>query len=558
MPSIRRALVLTVLAVTAAGATFAFVRPTNDYAFFDPLIDLKAVISERYVDAPDEAALQLGAIRGMIETLNDPYTFYVPPSDTREFSKEITGEYIGIGISVLQRDGWLTVITPLEDSPAYEAGIQAEDRIVEIEGTSTFNIAADAAVDLLAGKPGTPVHIVVERAGQRIPLAITRETIVTRTVKGFHRDGEDGGWNHLIDPQRRIAYVRLTQFNATTLDEFNTALAAVGAPDAAGGPSASRPLAGLIVDVRGNPGGLLSQAVAIADLFLVEGVIVSTRGRAVSEDVKRASALGTLPDFPLAILIDGRSASASEILAAALVENDRAIAIGSRSFGKGSVQGVLGLPTAPGAQLKITEQRYYTPNGRSLHRTTGATQWGVDPSPGFYIPVSDEERADVLRLRREEEIIRDRGSRAPADAGWSDPAWIVDHLKDAQLAAALQAVQGRIDSGAWTPTGQDGISGDALLLDELARNELARERLLRELSRVQRRVNELEAVTKAGDVAPADDLWPDATDLTGGEVQVLDKDGRPISRLRITGPDLERWLIDAPVEPEAEPAGGSR
>jgi carboxyl-terminal processing protease len=545
MPTLPRPLFLCALAFTAGASALALIRPQSDYAFFDPLIDVKAAVSARFVDEPDVAAMQAGAMRGMLEALNDPFTFYVPPEQTREFSKEITGEYVGIGISVLQRDGWLTVVTPLEDSPAFDAGIMADDRIVEIEGTSTLNLDPDAAVDLLSGAPGTKVSIVVEREGTRLPMEVERRTIVTKTVKGVHREGPDGQWNHIIDPARRIAYIRITQFNAATLDEFNAALAAAG-----GGSAAT--LGGLVIDVRGNPGGLLTQAIGIADLFLKEGVIVSTRGRTISEQVNRATSLGTLPDFPVAVLIDGRSASASEIVAAAIVENGRGITVGSRTFGKGSVQSVMTLPTVPGGELKLTEQRYYTPSGRSLHRTPEAKEWGVDPSPGFYIPVNDQERVDVLRLRREEEIIRDRGAESESD--WSSPDWILAHLSDSQLAGALRAVQGRIDSGQWSPTGQEGISGDAVLLEELSRVEQARERLLRELARLAEREEELESITSAADIAPDADLWPDSVEVIGGELVVTDKDGKPVAKLRITGPNLEQWLIDAPVEP-AGPGG---
>lgn len=542
-----RSALFALLATAVVGSTVAVVRGPS-YAFFDPLIDLKAAISERFVDAPDEAAMQAGAMKGMLDALNDPYTFYVPRENTREFSKGITGEYVGIGVSVLQKDGWLTVVTPLEDSPAFDAGIQADDRIIEIEGKSTLNLDPDAAVTLLAGAPNTEVNIVIERAGRHIPMKVKRQTIVTRTVKGFHRDGPNGQWNHLIDPQRRIAYIRLTQFNATSLDEFNAALASVHA-SATEGPDK---LGGLVIDLRGDPGGLLTTAIGIADLFLKDGVIVSTRGRTIPEQVNRATEPGTLPDFPIAILIDGQSASASEILSAALVENNRAIAVGSRSFGKGSVQSVMTLPTVPGGELKVTEQRYYTPSGRCLHRLPDSTQWGVDPTVGFYIPVNDQERIEALKARRDEEIIRDR-SNADSAADWSNPDWIVGHLKDSQLGAALKAVQGKVDTGEWKATGKEGIAGDAILLDELSRIEGARQRLLRELTRLQDRQDQLEAVTKASDVKPPNDLWPDETDITGGEVTITDKDGKPITRLRITGADLERWLMDAPVESETKP-----
>jgi len=291
-------------------------------------------------------------------------------------------------------------------------------------------------------------------------------------------------------------------------------------------------------------------------MFLADGVIVSTRGRAVPEEVTRARDEGTLPDFPVAILINGQSASASEVLAGALVENGRAVAIGTRSFGKGSVQALFTLERN-GAQLKITEQHYYLPSGRLLHRTEGAVEWGVDPSPGFYVPMTERQAVEMLRVRREEEIIRsgDAAQAAERDKNWSDPAWILDHLKDQQLAAAVQAVQLRIEAGEWRPTGQEAPAGAALAAEELQAADNLRERLIREIDKIDRRIEAL--TSAAGDARPPaePDFWPDDLDLDGATVQVLDKGGKPVATLRVpTARWLERALIDAGAESQAGPA----
>ncbi len=493
----------------------------------------------------------------MLEALNDPYTVYVPPADVGEFTKDLTLDYVGIGVQVNTEGGWLTVVTPLEDSPAFKAGIMARDRIVEVEGKSTFGLTSDQCVELLTGEPGTPVNIVVERDGQKLPMTIERNRIQARTVKSFHwqpggaDNGESGGkWQFLLDPARRIAYIRLTQFTPTSSAEVRAALESVGAHKGE--------LGGLILDLRFNGGGVLQEATAIADMFLKEGVIVSTRGRAHPEQVTRATPDGDMTDFPIAVLINAQSASASEVLAGALTENNRAIAVGTRSFGKGLVQGVLSLPSAKGAQIKITEQRYYLPSGRCIQRSDESPDWGVDPTQGFFVPMTDAETAEMLRVRRAEEIVRNAATESAPD--WSNPDWIVDHSKDKQLAAAVKAVQARIDGGAWTPTGQENPAGGAQVRDDLAQAEAFRERLLRELERIQRRIDTLETAAAPEDQPAPTDLWADESDPQGGRLEVFDKEGKLVARLKVTGANLERWLMDAGVEKEpvapAAPGGG--
>lgn len=537
------------LSVVASAVAFSGAGG-DDYKFLDPLIDVKEMLSQRYVDVPDDQALQTGAINGMIEVLNDPYTVYVPPADRTEFTKELTGEYVGIGASVQSIDGWLTIVSPLEDSPAYRAGLMADDRVVEIDGKSTHKIEIEDCIKLLTGTPGTSVKLTIERKGERIEIPIVRDNIKTKSVKGFHREEADANrWMFLIDPVRRIGYVRLTQFTPACADEMAKALESAGASEGK--------LAGLVLDLRGNPGGLLNEATRIADMFLREGVIVSTKGRAHPEEITRAEAPGTLPDFPIAVLVNGQSASASEVLSGALVENNRAIVVGTRSFGKGLVQGVLPLPSGNGGELKITEQKYYLPSGRCIQRTDDSADWGVDPSPGFYVPMTDEETLEMLLARRDQDIMRQNGAPHDAAASWSDPDWILSKLKDKQLAAAVKAVQQKVDGGDWKPTGLAAAEKGAVLGGELQKLRVARERLARELIRLDRRaeVLELGGATKGDD---SEDFWSDSLDLTGGALKVFDKDGNLVTTLSITGRNLERWLLDADVkkpEPAAEGAG---
>jgi carboxyl-terminal processing protease len=533
-----------ILGVAVVGSTVALTR-TNDYAFFDPLLEIKGLVSQRYVEEPDLKAMQLAAIKGMVDSLDDPYTVFVPSAESREFEKELTGDFVGIGVQIVIRDGWLTVVTPLEDSPAFAAGIMAEDRIVEISGKSTFGLSSSQCIELLSGEPGTKVDIVVERGGEKVPMTVERQRIIARTVKGFHWQSESesatrGAWQYFIDPQRKIAYLRITQFTPTTGAEFAEAIRTMGAADGS--------VKGLILDLRWNPGGVLQEAVKIADLFLKDGVIVSTRGRAHPEDVSRATSDGTLPDFPVAVLINGGSASASEVLSGALTENNRAIAIGTRTFGKGLVQGVMSLPSGVG-QLKITEQRYYLPSGRSLQRDDSSPDWGVDPTRGFYVPMTEEETSAMIEARGEADVLR----TGKPDEGWANPETILATLKDKQLAAALTALQKKLDlpdASEWEPTGEQLPKGNSLASGDLDRAQKLRDRMERELIKLDRKIEALQ--TASADAAKVRDLWPDSAQLSGGYLDVYDRDGKKVAKLRITGQDLERWLLDADVKKDDE------
>ncbi len=532
---------LVVLAGAVFGSTLAVSRK-SDYAFMDPIIDVHHLLKEKFVDEVDQEKLRQGAIRGMVEALDDPYTVYVPPSDSAEFTKQLTGEYVGIGAQVDLEDGWLKIVSPLEDSPAFRAGLMADDRVVEIGGTSTHNVGVDKCIELLMGDPGTTVTLTIERLGEKLPVTITREKIKTRSVKGYKREERDGNkWMYMLDPTRKIAYVRLTQFTPRCAEELAAALESCGA--SSGG------VKGLVLDLRNNPGGVLSDAVAIADLFLKEGTIVSTRGRAHKEETARARSEGTLPEFPIAILLNGFSASASEVLAGALVENNRAIVVGTRSFGKGSVQTVHVLESQEGAEVKLTEQGYFLPSGRSITRKDEAAQWGVDPSEGFFVPISDDETRQMFEVRRSLEVLH-QNAKVKGDEQWTNPEWVLDALKDKQLVAAVRAVQGRVDSGAWTPTGEAGPAGQKIAVNELQRLTQARQRIERELIRMEKRIDALESVGVAG-AGGERDLIPDDAVLAGGQMTITDKAGKTIAVLELTGNGLERWLIDADVRKKA-------
>lgn len=539
------------------------------YQWADPVTDVLLGVNDHFFKEPDLKKLQDGAIRGMIDTLDDPYTEFIPNADLKDFDKQVRGEYVGIGAEVRTEGGWLLIASPLDDSPAYKAGIEADDLVVAVDGKTTWNQNVDQVIDRLTGEPGSVVRVTIERRGTaadlppaalessapaeaadspgpkvgsiRFDLRIMRQKIVTSTVKGLHRVGDTQEWDFMADQQNKIGYIRITQFTAGTIPELRAACEKL----------IGQGMKGLILDFRFNGGGSLQAAIEMADLFLNEGVIVSTKGRRAQEEKAMARQPGTLPDFPMVVMLNESSASASEVVSGALVDNKRAIALGTRSFGKGIVQTVFRLPSGEG-QLKVTEAYYYLPSGRCLHRSPESTQWGVDPTPGFYVPMTLAEQRDMLRIRREDEVIRSKAKPSETEQRWEDHAWILEHLKDAQLSAAVKALQLRLAGTDWVATGSEAPAG-TLELAELQREQRRYDLLERELDRTGKRIEVLSSVADASKQTETDPI-PGDEDLTGGKMLVYDKGGKVVATLNITGPDLDRWLIDAPVETSKEEA----
>ena len=539
----------------------AIADQADQYEFFVPLVDVLDNVEDHFLRDPDFEEMQTAAINGMLESLDDPYTVYIPPAKTREFDKSIRGSYVGIGAEVSTSEGFMQIVSPMDDSPAYKAGIEADDLVVAVNGASTYNREINDIIDNLMGEPGTEVLLTIEREGEitdrppaalepsvpgpsgdapgpkagriRFDLPIVRQRIRAATIKGFRRDGEE--WSYWANPVDKVAYIRVTQFTDTTIPALSAATRQLVRDG----------MRGLILDLRFNTGGSLDAAIDMANLFLDGGTIVSTRGRTGPERRATATAEGTLPDFPLVVLSNGSSASASEIVAGALADNERAVIVGERSFGKGSVQGVYRLASGQG-QLKITEAYYYLPSGRKLHRDTDSTIWGVDPTDGFYVPMSAEDNREMWRVRRDLEILRTKDDDDDAQA-WSDPDWILEHMKDAQLSASVRAIHDRLESGDWTPTG-DSVTKETYAGVALEDAERRARLLERELERMRQRIAAL------GTVATSEgprDLLPDDAKLRDGVLAVYDADGNQVARLKITGANLEAWLIDAPVEPES-------
>ena len=302
-------------------------------------------IQAEYAEEPKAKDLIYGSLKGMLSSL-DPHSQFLEPDDYKELKTETQGKFGGLGIEISIRDGLLTVISPLEDTPAWKVGIQPGDRIVKIEDELTKDMTLSDAVKKLRGKPGTDVKITVLREDElKIhAFTITREIIHVQDVKD----------TQIL--QDHIGYIRLTEFREDSAKEFAKAIETLKNQGADS----------LIVDLRNNPGGLLNVAIDITELFLPEGkLIVSTKGRHSAQNTETRSRNKTAVDWPAVVLINEGSASGSEILAGALKDNKRAVIVGAKSFGKGSVQSVIPLPDGSG--LRLTTSKYFTPSGVSIH-----------------------------------------------------------------------------------------------------------------------------------------------------------------------------------------------
>jgi carboxyl-terminal processing protease len=333
----------------------------------------------------------------------DPYTLYVPPQQQKAFDQMLDGSFEGVGIQLRQLDnGQIEVVTPMDDSPAFKAGVMAGDILLKVNGESVENVRLPDVSKKIQGKSGSNVVLRVRReSGKELELSMPREQVVVPTVKGFQRNA-DNGWNYWVNPKEKIAYLRITQFTADTYDKLRGQLEGL----------LKEGMKGLILDLRFNPGGRLDAASKVVNLFIDQGVIVSTRGRSRPEETIFANAKDTLPRFPLVVLVNGASASAAEIVSGSLKDNRRALVIGTRTFGKGSVQEVVPLEQGAG-ELKMTVAYYYLPSGRLVHRKKGATDWGVIPHITIETDKSQDER--IFRERTEADAFH-RPSTAAAEA----------------------------------------------------------------------------------------------------------------------------------------------
>jgi len=351
------------------------------YPYYGTLCDIVEQVKKKYVDEVSVDDLFKGAIKGMLETLPDPYNAYITDDDLENFRVETEGKFGGLGIEITLVRQVLTVITPIVGTPAFRAGVEADDRIIKIDGKSTEKMSLMDAVHKLRGKPGTEVTITVLRRTEPKPVDITieRAIIVVPSLRGAR----------MLDEDKKIGYIWLTNFQQNTGGELEKALHGL----------LDQGMSSLVLDLRRNPGGLLSVAIEVADLFIDEGTIVKTKGRDgrdVQEYTAKPNKDKALATVPIACLVDRTSASASEIVAGALRDHKRAILVGTHTFGKGSVQTVIPMDDSRAA-LKLTTARYYTPNDTPILREKGIT-------PDVTVELTIEQYRKLAKFIREEHI----------------------------------------------------------------------------------------------------------------------------------------------------------
>ncbi len=433
---------------------------TDDvYRNIEVFTEVLRQVEENYVEPQETKHLIEGAIKGMMESL-DPHSSFMTKEEYDDLKVETQGSFSGVGMQISVRDDILTVIAPIEDTPAYKAGIKAGDKILKIDEKTTLDMTSTDAVKLIRGEKGTSIKLTISRDGEDKPLIfnIIRDVIPLQSVRNYRLEHD-------------IGYVRITNFQGNTTEELMDALDELEKEGA---------LKGLVLDLRDNPGGLLTQAISVSDAFLGSGVIVSTKGRITEQDiVESATSSSSDRNYPMVVVVSGGSASASEIVAGALQDNKRALILGTRTFGKGSVQTIL--PLSDGSGLRLTTARYYTPSGRSIQAS------GIDPDIELeYAPLPEKVKDEVSHLLREEDLdnhmINDNPElkKVPMDIGVVKPddkeklnIHNADELK--KVLPDLETETDGTDSGKpETPEAPEENEIDTLYMERLSRDNQIR------------------------------------------------------------------------------------
>jgi carboxyl-terminal processing protease len=404
--------------------------PKDSYEGIETFTNILSIIQKNYVDEVPTKQLIEGAINGMLASL-DPHSAYLTPDLYKELQVDTKGSFGGLGIEITNRNGVLTVVSPIEDTPAYRAGVKAGDQIMKIDGDFTKDMSLVDAVKKMRGPKDTKVTLTLKRENlpELFDVTLTREIIKIQSVK-----------SKMLD--KGYGYTRVTQFQERTDDDLERALKQLDKE--AGG------LQGLVLDLRNDPGGLLTQAVKVADLFLDSGLIVYTDGRLENQKQKYfAHKPGTWSDFPMIVLVNGGSASASEIVAGALQDHKRALVLGTQTFGKGSVQTIL--PLDSDSALRLTTARYYTPSGRSI-QASGITPDIIMDQTSM---LAKGEKPNSAQLLREANLPRHLGGPKSKDrdkeskespeatpaapgAGQTPPESVPANVKEGELGADPQ------------------------------------------------------------------------------------------------------------------------
>jgi carboxyl-terminal processing protease len=421
MPRRNLAWLLGIAAVQLFGFAVSQSAPSRekdrDYENVRLVVDVLHEVRQRYatdVDADRERKLVEDMINGGLERL-DPHSQYINPHEFKQFNKNSRGKFGGVGIQLgydRQNRGRLEVQSPIPGTPAYDAGILAGDIIVKVDGKSTENMRLSEVIDLIQGEPGQKVTLTVLHDGDKEPvdIDIVRAEIQIQAVMGDVRKPDNPKeWEYFVDPENKIAYIRLVSFSETAAKEMKDTLTQLQ----------KEGVRGLVLDLRNNPGGLLRAAVQISNMFVGDGRIVSTKGRNQTEEIHDAHAGDVIlsEKVPVAVLVNRFSASASEIVSACLQDHDRAVIVGERSYGKGSVQNVIEMKVGNDtAALKLTTASYWRPSGKNIHRFPDAKEtdeWGVKPNEGYEVKLTDDEMIAFFRERNARDVVRGKGG-APA------------------------------------------------------------------------------------------------------------------------------------------------
>jgi carboxyl-terminal processing protease len=402
------------------------------YEQLDLFGDIFERVRAQYVEDVDEKALIEAAINGMLTSL-DPHSSYLSANDADDMRVQTRGEFGGLGIEVTQEEGWVKVVSPMDETPAAAAGIQAGDFITHVDGESVLGLTLDEAVEMMRGPVGSEIIITVVREGvdQPFDVSLIRDTIKLTAVRA-RLEGD-------------TAVLRITTFNDQTFPNLEAGLLEVA--EEAGG---MENINGVVIDLRNNPGGLLSQAIEVSDAFLDTGEIVSTRGRDPQDGERFNATTGDLAQGkPVVVLINGGSASASEIVAGALQDHHRAVVIGTKSFGKGSVQTVM--PLRGDGAMRLTTARYYTPSGRSIQALGISPDIVVEQPPVVEEVAEADENDASARFDRSEADLRgsldndslteDERLQIEADRAKAEAAAAL-RIEDYQLAYAIDILKG--------------------------------------------------------------------------------------------------------------------
>jgi len=384
-----------------------------------------------YVEKPDDAKLIESAINGMLSGL-DPHSSYMDGKSFRDMQIQTRGEFGGLGIEVTMEDGLIKVVSPIDDTPAAKAGVMANDIITKLDEEQVQGLTLNQAVDKMRGPVNTKIKLTIMRKGQDKPIEVTimRDVIRVRSVRS-RLEGDD------------VGYIRITQFNEQSTDGLKKALTDIAAQGNAD------KIKGYVIDLRNNPGGLLDQAISISDAFLEKGEIVSTRGRNAEETQRFNARAGDLTKGkPIIVLINGGSASASEIVAGALQDHKRATIVGTRSFGKGSVQTIIPLGAGNGA-LRLTTARYFTPSGRSIQAK------GIVPEIEVLQDVPEELKA---RTDTKGEASLRGHLKAEGDESTGSQSYVPPEAKDDKaLQMALELLRGTQTNAAFPPNPKNAV-----------------------------------------------------------------------------------------------------